>query len=86
VWRPGWRIGHCIDLRRTFRSGLSVLGIDYAVRELMLNHLVGGDLDQRYDRHPRWSCRIEAAGRRAQHVVGIVASERATKAVQLRTA
>ena len=64
------------DLRRTFRSGLSALGIDYAVRELMLNHVVGDDLDQRYDRDPRWSRRVEAAERWAQHVLGIVARER----------
>jgi integrase len=60
------------DLRRTFRSGLSALGVDYAVRELMLNHVIGGDLDQRYDRDPRWSRRVEAAERWAQHVLGIV--------------
>ena len=42
------------DLRRTFRSGLSALRVDYAVRELMLNHVIGDDLDQRYDREPRW--------------------------------
>ncbi len=72
------------DLRRTFRSGLSALGIDYAVRELMLNHVIGGDLDQRYDRDPRWSRRVEAAERWAQHVLGIVAAASAAKVVPLR--
>jgi integrase len=51
------------DLRRTFRSGLAALGVDYAVRELMLNHVIGPDLDQRYDRDPRRAGRVEAAER-----------------------
>jgi integrase len=73
------------DLRRTFRSGLAALGIDYAARELMLNHVIGGDLDQRYDRDPRWNARVDAAGRWAQHVLGIVTGER-SKVVRIRTA
>jgi integrase len=72
------------DLRRTFRSGLSALGIDYAVRELMLNHVIGSDLDQRYDRDPRWNARVEAAERWAQHVLGIVTGDTAAKVVPLR--
>jgi integrase len=60
------------DLRRTFRSGLAALGVDYAVRELMLNHAVGDDLDQRYDRDPRTAQRAAAAARWAQHVLKIV--------------
>jgi integrase len=63
------------DLRRTFRSGLSALGVDYAVRELMLNHVVGGDLDQRYDRDPRWGRRVAAAGDWAEHVMRIVRAQ-----------
>jgi hypothetical protein len=55
------------------------------VRELMLDHVVGGDLDQRYDRDPRWNARVEAAERWAQHVLGIVAGENAeTNVVPLR--
>ena len=72
------------DLRRTFRSGLSALGIDYAVRELMLNHVIGDDLDQRYDREPRWNGRVDAAERWARHVLGIVTSEHAANVVTLR--
>jgi integrase len=72
------------DLRRTFRSGLSALGIDYAVRELMLNHLVGGDLDQRYDRDPRWHGRIEAAERWAQHVLGVMGAQAGANVVPLQ--
>ncbi|MCC2664544.1 MAG: hypothetical protein K0S35_2466 [Geminicoccaceae bacterium] len=60
------------DLRRTFRTGLSALGIEYAVRELMLNHVVGDDLDQRYDRDPRWDRRVDAAQRWADHVMRII--------------
>ena len=70
------------DLRRTFRTGLSALGIDYAVRELMLNHVVGDDLDQRYDRDPRLAGRVDAAERWADHVMRIV--ERDGKVVQLQ--
>jgi integrase len=72
------------DLRRTFRSGLSALGIDYAVRELMLNHVVGDDLDQRYDRDPRWARRVEAADRWAQHVLGIVEDGETAEVVPFR--
>jgi integrase len=86
VVRTASGLAHWIlhDLRRTFRSGLSALGIDYAVRELMLNHVIGSDLDQRYDREPRWAGRVEAAERWTQHVLGIVAGTGPAKAVQLR--
>jgi len=60
------------DLRRTFRSGLPGLKVEYEVRELMLNHKIGPDLDQRYDRDLRWSKRVEAAQLWADHVFGIV--------------
>jgi integrase len=72
------------DLRRTFRSGLSALGVDYAARELMLNHVIGPDLDQRYDRDQRWPARIEAARRWSEHVLAIVTGQQAPKVVPLR--
>jgi integrase len=78
---PHWTLH---DLRRTFRTGLAALGIDYAARELMLNHVIGSDLDQRYDRDPRWTARVDAAERWAQHVLGIVTGEGAAKVVPLR--
>jgi integrase len=74
------------DLRRTFRSGLSALGVDYAVRELMLNHVVGGDLDQRYDRDPRLAGRVEAARRWAEHVARITSTGSRGEVVRLRPA
>jgi integrase len=71
------------DLRRTFRTGLGALKVDYEARELMLNHVVGTDLDRRYDRAERWAERVEAAERWARHVLGII--ERASSnVVQLR--
>jgi integrase len=72
------------DLRRTFRTGLSALGIDYAARELMLNHVVGDDLDQRYDRDPRLAGRVDAAQRWADHVMLIVSTGSRGEVVQLR--
>jgi integrase len=56
------------DLRRTFRTGLSTLGVEYEIRELMLNH-ARRDLEQRYDRAELWSKRVEAAESWAAHVL-----------------
>ena len=48
------------DLRRTFRSGLSALGVDMDLGEMMLNH-VREDLIETYDREPRMNERRKAA-------------------------
>jgi integrase len=60
------------DLRRTFRSGLAALEVDYAVRELMLNHVIGSDLDQRYDRDQRTKARADAARLWSDHILEAV--------------
>jgi integrase len=59
------------DLRRTFRSGLTRLGVGKDIAELMLNHR-RADLLERYDRETRWSERKAAAMRWAEHVTGLV--------------
>jgi integrase len=59
------------DLRRTFRSGLSQLGVDADIAELMLNH-ARADLVERYDREPRWAERVSAAQGWADRVAGLV--------------
>jgi integrase len=61
------------DLRRTFRSGLSLLGVDADIAELMLNH-ARADLVERYDREPRWAERVSAAHMWAERVAGLVGS------------
>jgi hypothetical protein len=53
------------DPRRTMRSGLSALGIERDIRELLLNHALSDELAQRYDRAERWPERVSAARRRA---------------------
>jgi integrase len=55
-WRPiGWH-----DIRKTFRSGLTELGIDSAVAERMLNH-TRDSLLEIYDRAEQWDKRCAAA-------------------------
>jgi integrase len=60
------------DLRRTMRTGLSKLGVDRTVSELMLNHEISSDLQRRYDLHEYWKERLEAADRWATHVEALV--------------
>lgn len=50
------------DLRRTFRSGLTRLGIEADVAEIMLNHRPE-TLRSIYDREPRFEARREAKNR-----------------------
>jgi len=38
------------DFRRTFRTGLAELGIDYHVAERCIDHVVGSTAAQTYDR------------------------------------
>ena len=59
------------DLRRTFRSGLSRLGVDQEIAEIMLNHRPS-TLRSIYDREPRMSERTEAAKRWAHHVGAVI--------------
>ena len=59
------------DLRRTFRSGLSDLGFNPGLCEILLNH-TRADLIERYDRAEYWPKRVEAANRWERHVAGLV--------------
>lgn len=59
------------DCRRTFRSGLTRLGVDGDIAEMMLNH-VREELLETYDHEPRAADRAAAAKRWADHLAGIV--------------
>jgi integrase len=63
------------DLRRTVRTGLGRLGVDPQTSELLLNHAIGDELAATYDRGDYWRQRVEAAGRWARHVLGLVEGE-----------
>ena len=52
----------CHGLRRTFRTGLSALGVEEAVAELMIAHK-RSDLVGRYDHSDLWDRRVEAQTR-----------------------
>lgn len=52
----------CHGLRRTFRTGLSALGVEEAVAELMIAHK-RSDLVGRYDHSDLWDRRVEAQAR-----------------------
>ncbi|MFC2966895.1 tyrosine-type recombinase/integrase [Acidimangrovimonas pyrenivorans] len=71
------------DLRRTFRSGLTRLGVDQDVAEIMLNHRPE-TLRSIYDRDPRMGERRDAAERWANHVAAIINPEGQRNVVQLR--
>lgn len=58
------------DLRRTFRSGLTRLGVDPDLAEMMLNHQ-RAELLQIYDHEPRMDERHGAAARWAIHIEGL---------------
>lgn len=59
------------DLRRTFRTGLSRLGVDREIAELALGH-ARGDLEARYNRDDCEAALRDAFGRWAEHVRKIV--------------
>ena len=60
------------DLRRTVRTGLGKLGVDRVIAELLLNHAISDELTAIYDRAEYWQQRVEAAGRWASHVMGVI--------------
>jgi len=62
------------DCRRTFRSGLSRLGVETELAEMMLNH-TRADLLERYDREPRWEERMVAARHWADHVARLTVDD-----------
>ena len=59
------------DLRRTFRTGLSNIGADFDLAELMLGHH-RNDLVRRYDRSQRWDERVRLAEQWSEHVLSLV--------------
>jgi integrase len=72
------------DLRRTFRSGLTRLGVDHDTAEMAIGHQ-RDDLVRRYDKHDRWPARVEAAERWAKHVLDVVTEPEPTgNVVRLR--
>lgn len=73
------------DLRRTFRSGLTRLGVEPDVAEVMLNHRPE-TLRAVYDRDPRLDARREAAERWANHVRGILDPASGANVVKLSEA
>jgi integrase len=75
------------DLRRTMRTGLTRLGVEEDVAEMMLNHQIGDELRRVYDKHGYPEKRTEAAQRWARHVCGLVdANDGTGNVVALRTA
>jgi len=62
----------CHGLRRSFRTGLSALGVEEAVAELMIAHK-RSDLVGRYDHSDLWEKRAEAQRKWEKHIAGIVA-------------
>jgi integrase len=83
VGRTGLEVFTLHDLRRTTRTGLGDLGVDRIVCELLLNHAVSDELTAIYDRGDYWRARVEAAGRWADHIVGLVEGAH-DKVVRLR--
>ena len=54
------------------RTGLSRLGVDPTLSELMLNHAISDELRAIYDRAEYWQERVKAARKWAAHVAGAV--------------
>ena len=59
------------DLRRTLRTRLSRLKVDYLVGELVLGHTIKG-VGKVYDRYDRFEEKSEALARFATHVLAVV--------------
>jgi len=53
------------------RTGLSKIGIEPHVAELVIGHAVGGSIVKTYDRHAYLEQRREALERWAKHVTGL---------------
>lgn len=70
---PHWTIH---DLRRTMRTGMTALGVENDIAEMLLNHQIGDDLRRIYDKHEFQEKRREAANMWAAHVFGLVDEER----------
>jgi integrase len=66
---PDWRLH---DVRRFVRSGLSRLGVQQAVAELCLGHVIGSGLVRVYDQHRYASEKQEAWHRWGDHLVKLI--------------
>jgi integrase len=64
------------DFRRTFRTDLGRLGVDYHVAERCIDHVVGSVAHQTYDRWSYLDAKRDAMQRWADHLRGVVAGER----------
>jgi integrase len=72
------------DLRRTYRSGLTRLGVDTELAEMMINHQ-RAELLQIYDREQRLDDRRAAAERWAEHISSIMLDPDESNVVPLHT-
>jgi integrase len=68
------------DLRRTYRSGLTRLGVDTDFAEMMINHQ-RAELLQIYDREQRLDARKTAAEKWAEHISSIMRDTGASNVV-----
>lgn len=73
------------DLRRTFRSGLSEIGVKPHVAERLLGHSVGNKVSKTYGRFAYKAEMRDALLRWAEHVAAVVEGRKA-KVVKLQTA
>ena len=71
------------DLRRTYRSGLTDLGIEETLAEVMIAHQ-RPSLLQIYDKADLWGLRTDAANRWAAHVETLVGIERGQNVVMIK--
>ena len=73
IERTGMRHFTLHDLRRTYRTGLSSLGVEERVAEAMLNHTRPG-LIAVYNRDDMWEKRLQCAQMWADHIGNLVAA------------
>jgi integrase len=65
------------DLRRTLRTGLAELGVNFEIAERVLNHAMRG-LQAVYNRHNYWAEKRAALALWAEHVLALVEKREAT--------
>lgn len=62
------------DLRRSFRTGLTNLGVDFDLSEMMLGHQ-RDNLARRYDHSQRWDERVQLAEQWADHMLSLATAQ-----------
>jgi integrase len=65
------------DLRRTLRTGLAELGVNFEIAERVLNHAMPG-LQAVYNRHNYWAEKRTALALWAEHVLALAEKRDAT--------